>query len=166
MNSSDTSRPEFNEECMDLIKTGYDYLALQQELIEEQYQIGSFENWYYDQTTGLLTFSDGDTVKIEIDYEEVGSISKKSNTWLWAWANPHIEEKVKSKIVAIKEFGIKNDLEPLIKRKWNGDEYDGWEMAGVSAYLLKAKGAYRVPTENTFSFMIFKEIRDLRGKEN
>ena len=42
------------------------------------------------------------------------------------------------------------------------EEVDGWEMTAISAYLLKAKGAYRVPTGKTFSFMLFMEIEDLR----
>jgi len=163
MQSKDNiSRPEYSDECMNLIKTGYEYLSNQQKIVEEKYQLGSYEKWYYDQTKGLLTFSDGDTIKIEIDYEEVGSISKTSNTWLWAWDNSYVDEKVKSKIVEVRNYGIENNLEPLAKSKWEAEELDGWEMAGVAAYLIKAKGAYRVPTENTFSFMIFKEIRDLR----
>ncbi len=95
-------------------------------------------------------------------YEEVGSISKISNTWLWSWANPHLDDKIKTDISLVKEYGEKQNLEKLIKRKWNADEYDGWEMTAISAYLMKAKGAYRVSTEKTYSFKIYKEIIDLR----
>ena len=158
----DLSRPEFNEEFFELIKKGYDYLTVQQKRMEDEYAIGTYESWDYDQETGFLSFSNGDTVKIKIQYEEVGSISKNSKTWLWAWANPHLEGKIKSEIEIVKRYGIENKFEPLTKSKWYGNEYDGWEMAGISALLMNAKGAYRVPTENTFSFMIYKEVIDLR----
>lgn len=140
----------------------YAYLNEQQKEAEEKYGIGKYENWFYDQEKGTLTFSDKGIDKIIIKYEEVGSISKISNTWLWSWANPHLEERIKTEINLVKEYGENHKLEKLIKRKWNADEYDGWEMTAISAYLMQAKGAYRVPTEKTFSFMIYKEIIDLR----
>ncbi|WP_051269902.1 DUF6882 domain-containing protein [Flavobacterium suncheonense] len=154
--------PKDTKEFEKLSKISYEYLNKQQEEVEEKYGIGKYENWFYDQEKGTLTFSDKGIDKIIIKYEEVGSISKISNTWLWSWANPHLDEKIKTEINFVKEYGKKQKLEKLIKRKWNADEYDGWEMTAISAYLMKAKGAYRVPTEKTFSFMIYKEIIDLR----
>jgi len=156
------NKPEVTEEFERLSEKAYGYLYQQQDLTEEKYGIGKYEKWFYDQTTGYLTFSDGDTIKLKIKYEEVGSISKISGTWLWSWANPHLEEKIKTAILKVKDYGREHQLEPLTKRKWYADEYDGWEMTAITAYLMKAKGAYRVPTENTFSFMVYKEIIDLR----
>ena len=66
-------------------------------------------------------------------------------------------------LIRVKKYGEEHNFEPLIKRKWDATEIDGWEMAGISALLLNAKGCYRVPTENTYSFMIFKEVIDLRN---
>jgi len=54
-------------------------------------------------------------------------------------------------------------MEPLTKSKWKADEYDGWEMTGISAYLLSTKGAYRIPTDSILAFVLFTEIRDLRN---
>jgi hypothetical protein len=160
--NQDLTKPEITKEFDDLSSKAYEYLTARQKIMEEKYAIGKYEKWFYDQETGYLTFSDGDIIKIKIKYEEVGSISKTSNTWLWSWANPHLEDKIKTDILEVKEYGEKHNFEPLTKRKWYADEYDGWEMTGISAYLMKAEGAYRVPTENTFSFMIFKEVIDLR----
>ena len=144
-----------------LSKKAYDYLNEQQDICNSVYKIGTYQNWYYDQLTGELTFSDHGIKKLVIDYEEVGSISEVTNTFLWAWNNPHLEEKIKSEIVRVKEYGLKRKFEKLINPKWTADQYDGWEMTAIAAYLLKSKGAYRVPTSNDklFSFMIFKNIR-------
>jgi hypothetical protein len=154
--------PKDTKEFEELSKISYEYLKKQQEEVEEKYGIEKYENWFYDQEKGTLSFSDKGIDKIIIKYEEVGSISKTSNTWLWSWANPHLDYKIKTDVNLVKEYGEKQKLEKLIKRKWNADEYDGWEMTAISAYLMRAKGAYRVPTEKTFSFMIYKEIIDLR----
>ena len=144
-----------------LSKISYEYLNTQQETCMSDYKISTYENWYYDQLTGLLTFSDNGITKLIIEFEDVGSVSEVTNTFLWAWANPHTEEKVKSEIIKVKEYGIEHNFEKLITPKWTADQYDGWEMTAIAAYLLKAKGAYRVPAtddEKLFSFMIFKNI--------
>lgn len=147
-----------------LSKKAYKYLNEHMKIVEETYEIHSYENWYYDQETGILIFSNSESQDkiVEIQYEEVGSISKISQTWLWSWANPNLEPKIKTKIEFVKNYGKVNNLEPLTKSKWFGDEYDGWEMTAISAYLMKAKGAYRLPLENTFTFVIYKEINDMR----
>ncbi len=144
-----------------LLVKSYDYLYAQQDSCEKIYGIGSFQNWYYDQFTGELSFSNDSVKKLIIDYEEVGSVSLKTNTWLWAWANPHLEEKVKGEIGKVKSYGESRGFKKLIDRKWTADEIDGWEMTAIAAYLLKAKGAYRVPSKDKklFSFMIFKSIK-------
>lgn len=156
--------PSRTSEFEILSKRAYEYLNEQQKIVEETYGIHSYENWFYDQETGILTFSNSENQNkiVEIQYEEVGSISKISKTWLWSWANQHLDPKIKTEIEAVKNYGEANFLEPLTKRKWFGDEYDGWEMTAISAYLMKAKGAYRLPLENTFTFVIYKEINDMR----
>ena len=42
---------------------------------------------------------------------------------------------------------------------WSAEEEDGWEMAAVSAYLLKARGAYRSPEGHRLGFMIMTGVR-------
>jgi len=166
MNNEDINleTPKRTSEFEALSKNAYKYLNEQMKIVEETYGIHSYENWFYDQETGILTFSNSESQDkiVEIQYEEVGSISKISQTWLWGWANPNLEPKIKTEIEFVKKYGEVNNLESLTKRKWFGDEYDGWEMTAISAYLMKAKGAYRLPLENTFTFVIYKEINDMR----
>ncbi len=145
----------------DLSKKAYEYLNKQQDICNTVYRIHSYENWFYDQLTGELTFSDKGVKKLIIDYEEVGSVSEVTNTFLWAWANPHLEGRIKSDIIKVREYGHKRSFDKLVNSKWTADQYDGWEMTAISSYLMQTKGAYRVPhTDNKlFSFLIFKNIR-------
>lgn len=143
-----------------LSKISCEYLKKQQAYCEEKYRIGQYERWDYDQSTGKLIFSSKGIQKLIIDYEEVGSVSLNSNTWLWAWDNSYIEEKVKKDIIKVRGYGIKRGFESLLNAKWSADIVDGWDMAAISAYILKAKGVYRVPGRDNklFSFMLFKKI--------
>ena len=153
-------RPNRTSEFEILRKKSYNYLTEQQKIIEDNYGIHKYEDWFYDQETGIITFSNAETKDkiIEIQYEEVGSISKISETWLWSWANPNSDSKINTEIKIVKDYGAENNLESLTKSKWLADEYDAWEMTAISAYLMKAKGAYRFPLENTLLFVIYKEI--------
>ncbi len=130
----------------DLSSKAYDYLVEQQEICRSVYKIESYQSWFYDQLTGELTFSDAEVKKLIINFESVGSFSLKSNTWMWSWANKHTQEKVKSEIIKVKEFGEKRNFEKLFDPIWEAEEVDGWEMAGISAYILQAKGVYRAPS--------------------
>lgn len=152
------NKPIPTKEFKELSEASYKYLSEQQKLIEDAYHIHRYEDWFYDQDTGILEFSIKGKHIVSFKYEEVGSLSKISNTWLWSWANPHISEEIKQKINSVREYGLLHNLEPLSKDKWFADEYDGWEMTAITAYLLKAKGAYRFPLENTFSFVVYKEV--------
>ena len=143
-----------------LRKKAYDYLIEQQKIIENTYGIHKYEDWFYDQETGIITFSNSERneVIVELKYEEVGTISLTSETWLWSWANPNSDSKINTEIETVKKYGEVNNIEFLIKSKWLADEYDAWEMTSISAYLMKAKGAYRFPLESTMLFVIYKEI--------
>ena len=144
----------------ELSKAAYEYLNSQQKICEEEYLLSKHEEWFYDQETGLLTFSNFGKVYVEINFESVGTFSKISNTWLWSWANNTIWPNVSTEILAVRDYGKKCDFVKLTEGKWDAEMYDGWEMTAISAYLLKAKGAYRPPNseENIFSFDIFKAI--------
>lgn len=144
----------------DLSKAAYAYLNEQQQFCESEYLLGKHGEWYYDQETGIITFSNKGKVYLSINYESVGSISETSNTWLWSWANGSTWPNISTEILAVKDYGNMHNYEKLIEAKWDADIYDGWEMTAISAYLLNAKGAYRVPHSegNLFSFKIFKKV--------
>jgi len=155
--------PLYSNDFSELLQVSYEYLTKQQEIMQEEYGLGDYDHWFYDSKTGFLTFSDEGVDKIKIKYEETGTLSKTSNTWLWSWANESIPSNVKSEITQVKKFGEIEAYEPLMKAQWDADMTNAWEMTIVAAYLMNAKGAYRVPTEKLYSFMIFKEVIDLRG---
>lgn len=139
------------------------YLQVQQARCDSAYHFSEYDHWYYDQATGLLTFTDAKLPKLVIEYEEVGSVSEKSDTWLWAWDNDDTEPKVRSEIGRVRRFGQQHGkgFERLTEPLWPAKQQDGWNMTAIAAYLLRAKGAYRVPSpeDSLYSFMIFKKIR-------
>jgi hypothetical protein len=50
-----------------------------------------------------------------------------------------------------------------VERTRAAEEFDGWKMTAVSAYLLKAGAAYWAPFAGGLSFMLLFEVQDIPG---
>jgi len=129
-----------------LLDESYDYLNTQINQVNAEYKIGSYERFDFDDERGEIIFSDQGTPKVIAEYQNVGSVSTITNTWLWAWANESIPAHTKNLVRNVRSYGETHALERLTTAKWNADEVDGWEMTAITAKLLSAKGYYRAPT--------------------
>ena len=136
-----------------------EYLRGRQARLRSDFDLGQWDRYDYDQDTGTLTFSSGGRIGVVADIQIVGSTSKTTGTWLWAWDNPSVLESVKHCVDDVRAHGQKHGFAKLTTPKWTGDERDGWEMAAVAAYLLKAEGAYRAADELGVLFMVLRNVR-------
>lgn len=148
-----------------LSELAYAYLEEQQELSMEKYQLASYERYDWDQEKRELVWSNGGVPKVIADIQFVGSLSTISNTWLWSWANPSVLDQLSQAVLDVQAYGQEHGIKKLIEEKWPADEIDGWEMTAITAYLLKARGAYRSPDEDGFTYLIYTEIRFAPGQE-
>jgi hypothetical protein len=128
----------------------------------QQFGIGSFERWDYDMDKETLTFSHEGVPHVVAAIQVAGSISNKSNTWLWGWANQHFPENVTKALSVVREFGKKHEILKLTQDKWAATIEDGWEMSAVANRLINGKGVYRCPTDNGFLFLILTQIDRLQ----
>jgi hypothetical protein len=138
-----------------------DYLKARIEHAKERFGIGVFPRYEYDLFRGEIWWSEVDAPKIRGRVTVVGSISTKSNTWLWAWANPHFSDIPSGDIKKVEEFGSSESIAKLTEPKWNADEVDGWEMTAIAARLLEAEGAYRSPSETGFLFLLYDRLEQI-----
>jgi hypothetical protein len=143
----------------ELVDAGYAYTRAQGEKLEKEFSISKHERWDLDQDTGELVFSNKGKPAVVAKIQFVGSLSTKSKTWLWSWANNSIDPKLSAGMQAVREHGRKNGFTKLTERRWSADNADGWEMTAVANYLLKGKGVYRPPFEGGFSYVVITDIR-------
>jgi hypothetical protein len=146
-----------------------DYDSFAQKCAEEQqliqaafhsdYNINNYENWFYNQATGLLTFSTGNN-QINFSYIEVGTFSENTKTWKWSWDNEHTLEKVKEQIALIKEFGETYDYPKLTNGYFPSDEYEAWEFTAIALKLTNGIGVYRPVADHLKIFMVITGIVD------
>jgi hypothetical protein len=143
----------FAEKCLEELKTI-------QDKFKEEYDLDWYQNWFYNQATGLLTFST-EGVELNFKYFQVGSFSKKSNTWKWSWDNDHTLERVKEQTRIIKKFGQECNYPKLVDGVFESDEFEAWEFTAIAAKLSDGIGIHRpVDDENIQVFFVITDLVD------
>jgi hypothetical protein len=142
-----------------LSKEGSEFLTLRQQALEEKYKIGSYPRWDWYQDTGQIVFSHDGKPGVIADIVFVGSISKESGTWLWAWANKSVDSKFSHSLLKVREFGEAHGIAELTNAKFKADASDGWCLTGISAQILHADGAYRTPIDTGYTYMLLFNVR-------
>ncbi len=154
-----TDYDNFAEKCVEDLKQ-------LQDKFDKDYNISVYENWFYNQATGLLTFSTGDN-EINFSYVDIGSFSEKSNTWKWSWDNEHTLDNVKSKAELIKEFGQNSNFSKLTTGFFESNEVEAWEFAAIAAKLVNGLGVYRPVNDNQLKiFLVVTEFVDNETAKN
>jgi len=148
-----------------LIASANDFLNEKQESFTKQFKADEHERWDWYQETGKLVFSHDGKPQVEADIHFVGSYSKSSETWMWAWANEHHDEKVKKASRTLKVIGEEQQLLKLASGHWEATEDDGWEMTALLAEEMNSIGAYRTPGKNGFLYMVIEKARWVSKKK-
>ncbi len=127
---------------------------------ERRYRIGTWPRWDYYLDTGELVFSDGGVPKVVASIQVVGTTSKTSRTWMWAWANESLPRGVTERVLEVRQFGVTEGLSKLTEPQLTDNEFLGWEMAAITARIIGAKGAYRCPGDDGFLYAVYIDIND------
>jgi hypothetical protein len=147
------------QQYKNLLKQSREYLLEQQEIITKKYGINDYLQMDFEQETGEMVFTLKGGKKVIMSFHVVGSISDRSNTWMWSWDNPYMLENVTEEMLKVKAFGADNGIEKLTSPKWQGSDDDGWEMTAIAAWVLKSKGAFSFLSDEMMVFVVFEDIR-------
>ena len=148
-----------SKELKRVTKAGVTFLDKRQKKLEQQYKLTGYDRWDWNQEAGQLLFSQAGQRRLFADMVLVGSLSTRTNAWLWSWANPSTEESVKSKTREVRRYGEKHHILKLACARWRTtSEQDAWEMTGAAALLIGAVGAYRTPSDSGFTFMLLTSV--------
>jgi Family of unknown function (DUF6882) len=142
-----------------------DYLKVRIENAEAKFGIDALPRYEYDLYRREIWWSEVGEPQIRGRVTVVGSVSTKTGTWLWSWANPHFADVALGDIDKVREFGERESIAKLTEEKWEAEEVDGWEMTAIAARLLEAQGAYRSPSETTFLFLLYDRLEQIPSAE-
>lgn len=143
-----------------LVLEAVEYMEERQDSLEAEYGLDALVRPAWDQRTATLTLSDSaGTPRVTAGVQFVGSLSKRTKTWLWAWANPTVRAPVKEGARQVRAYGERYGIAKLTEREWPADEADGWEMTAVAARVLNARGGYRTEDADGYTFLVITSLR-------
>lgn len=148
-----------------LIEDSTAYLHACNEKASRNFGIDGFARYEYDLFQNEIWWSDADGPKVRAKVTIVGSLSTKSRTWLWSWANPHFDDVEIGPINRVRQFGEWEGVSKLVEQKWEADEVDAWEMTSVSGRLLESQGAYRSPDASGSLFLLYDQLEFIPESE-
>jgi len=125
----------------------------------QSWGMGKFKSWNLNQDDGNLVFSNSNGTSAICPAQIIGTYDSTSKTWLWAWANPSVADKLKSDALKVKAYGEANHIERLTKAEWPCNESDAWAMTALAVKLASAQGAYRGPAGSTYIFISFGKVK-------
>jgi hypothetical protein len=102
-----------------LIEEAQAYLRDCQAALATEYRLWEWPRYDWHQETRQLIFSENGVAKVIADIQFVGSISTRSDTWLWAWANDTVDPQLSSSMRAVRDYGEKHGFGHLTDKTWH-----------------------------------------------
>jgi hypothetical protein len=142
-----------------LLTSSFEYLQARQQSFGADFRIDEHPRWDWNQERAELVFSREGRPVVICDITFVGTLSRRTRTWLWSWANSSLLDAVKAPMLEVRDLGEQRNFERLAGALWPADEVDGWEMTAIAARYFGAIGSYRTPDENGFSYLLITGAR-------
>lgn len=153
-----------SKQDFDAFARAVEELKLKTAAHQATWHLGEEGNWSVDQDEGKLVFTFKNGVMATAPVQIIGSFNSEDKTWLWGWANPSVNDSLKTDALKVKAYGEQHQISKLTTRKWSGTEDDAWAMAAFAVKLCGTQGAYRGPAGDTKVFMTFGEIQLQKAK--
>jgi hypothetical protein len=106
------------------IEQATEYLRSANEKNKRLFGIGDYARYEYDLFRNEIWWSDVGDPKVRAKVTIVGSISTKSDTWLWSWANPHFKDVEIGSICDVRDFGEREGITKLTEEKCMRSSFD------------------------------------------
>ena len=143
----DKSQKMSKKEYQAFLDSCYEELRRKQDILINEYHMGSFEDFWFDQEAKTLQFKNGNAVGLEFYVVLIGSWSGKSNTWMWGWANESVVEEMRVESSKIKELTTLTGNAIFEKTGFVADEYNAHELVAMAVHHLGALGMYSAPSD-------------------
>jgi hypothetical protein len=125
-----------------------------------RFGLGDYKRYELDLKKGTLRFFDSEGVeRVAAAIQAAGSWSPSSQTWLWSWENDSVPEISRQRMIAVKDFGLAEDLPMLSASFGSCREVEAWAMAAVAGQILSSEGFYRIPGALNQLFLLLFSIR-------
>jgi len=141
-----------------LQKISMEELKLKTDAHRQTWGMDKSIQWDLSQDSGELVFALPDGLKAVCAAQIIGTYNTEDHTWLWAWANSSIEDKLKADSLKVRKYGEDHHIDRLTQPKWVGTEDDAWAMVALAVKLSGEQGGYRGPAGATHVFITFGKV--------
>jgi hypothetical protein len=114
-------------------------------------------DWAFDPDDGTVTFTSPGRAPRVVPVQVLGSESKVSDTWRWAWANDLDAPSAIVDSVRLRELGERLGVAELTKAQFPLGAVDGHVLAVIASGVCGAHGYYRAPHEHGAIFVLLKD---------
>src|SRR5688572_10729608 len=127
-----------NGEYQHLMSKAFAYMQTKNDAAWKKWSLQDYPRFDWDQKVGTIVFSDPSRKSVAAHIQFIGSWSQKPGTWMWAWANDSVGDKLKIEVAEVRDFGILNGLTELTDAVWEGPIEAAWDMTSLSCYILQS----------------------------
>lgn len=142
-----------DEEFGGLLNFCYAELDAKQDYLINEYQLGSYDDFFYDQERKVLQFINGNQELLEFYVLFIGTWSENCNTWMWAWENSNMTIDVRKEASVIKGLAETTGFNIFDTPSFECNEGDAYDITALAVHHLEAMGMYRVPEEDGHLFL-------------
>jgi hypothetical protein len=152
------AEPKQSSDFAKLQKLSNEELKIKTDAHRRAWRMDKSLRWDLNQESGQLVFTLPEGMKAVCPAQIIGTYNTEDHTWLWAWANRSIDEKLQVDALNLRKYGEEHHIDRLTGRKWVGTEEDAWAMTALAVKLCGEQGAYRGPAGTTLVFIAFGEV--------
>ncbi len=153
-----------NESPRQFIEMSTIALRILQHHNEVNWGMPDAESFSVDQETGRITFYFRDGTTVSAPVQIVGTYSPQTGSFMWATANPSMDERLTRASRAARDWAKAKGLANWSESSFASSEAESWEITAVAARLDGAMGAFRAPTDGPVVFLVFGEVEAVREK--
>lgn len=151
---------EENFNMAEFIEGSFSILQMATQTHINGFGLDKITRWSANQEQGEIIFHLANGMKASAPFQAVGSWCASDGTFLWAWDNPSIDDKLKEVSRKVRQFGEQHNYTPFTTPLIKCEQKEAWNFTAVAASLShKMVGSYRCPMgEGGFLFVIFGEV--------
>jgi hypothetical protein len=143
---TDEQFDEFVDKC-------YEEMEQKQEKLFKIYNIGTYDKYWFEQTTKNLQFKNSDKVLLEFNIVCIGTWAHQKSTWMWGWANESFTNEIREDSAILRGLKEHTGYGVFEKIGFECDEGMAYESVAMTVNYLNALGMYRIPGKENDLFV-------------